>query len=145
MLDDFPLAFQKRISGYAFRKFARDIARDAKANLRREIKSIKSFRIRPVPRRGYVKRRRVTGINAAVLATTLSGSGKGILWFEKGTDERIQLKTGRRTGRLPAYRFLIKALEKNAPSAIPRITKYANEKYISEMRKLAKKHKLPFK
>lgn len=82
---------------------------------------------------GKYKGREYSKISVTIYAKSKSGSGISARWFEFGTKMRVQKKTGRSTGRLPAkpffypvYRAQRTAIKNNVRSALRRAVKKLN-------------------
>lgn len=76
---------------------------------------------------GTVRGREIASIGVTIYARAKSGSGVAAHWFEFGTGERVQTKTGRRTGRItagpfffPPYRANRQRIRNNLRSALRR-------------------------
>lgn len=77
--------------------------------------------------------KKTAALVVTIYAQSISGSGISPYWFEFGTAERVQKKTGRRTGRIyanpfffPAYRANRQRIRNNLRSALRRAVKKLN-------------------
>ncbi len=66
-----------------------------------------------VTRLRTVRSREFNEVSVTIYARGLKGSGISPAWFEFGTSQRVQKKTGRRTGAVPAGPYFFPAYRSN--------------------------------
>jgi hypothetical protein len=82
---------------------------------------------------GSYGRKDTAALVVTIYARAVSGSGVSAAWFEFGTAERVQKKTGRRTGRItaspfffPPYRANRQRIRNNLRGALRRAVRKLN-------------------
>jgi HK97 gp10 family phage protein len=120
----------RRASLKSLRKGAAVLRRAAKAEAPVSIKETKGNL------RKSVSFRRIRGAGGEVAAVTVRARAPHSHLVQLGTRERIQTKTGRRTGRMPGDDFMVRALRKTRGQVVATIGSSMGPLIIKEAKRL---------